>query len=282
MQSFHAAPGKFSCLGLGPKNNLPSLASMLRPAPKNCPTRNLYQPANNWKNIMSKIHLIGGEKGGVGKSVVARVVAQYLIDKNIPFLGFDTDRSHGSLLRFYTDYASPVIVDRYESLDTIVESATENPDKRMLVDLAAQTHEPLVKWMDDSGVLETAEELGLSFHYWHVMDSGKDSVDLLRKLLDRFGARLNYVLVLNQLRGENFDILEKSGEKERAAALNARFVSLKRLHEPVINKIDAGSTSFWAAKNRSETEIKGLGLLERQRVKVWLRNAYEELDHAGL
>jgi hypothetical protein len=231
---------------------------------------------------MSKIHLIGGEKGGVGKSVVARVVAQYLIDKNIPFLGFDTDRSHGSLLRFYTDYASPVVVDRYESLDTIVESATENPDKRMLVDLAAQTHEPLVKWMDDSGVLETAEELGLSFHYWHVMDSGKDSVDLLKKLLDRFGARLNYVLVLNQLRGENFDILEKSGEKERAAALNARFVSLKRLHEPVINKIDAGSTSFWAAKNRSETEVKGLGLLERQRVKVWLRNAYEELDHAGL
>ena len=49
---------------------------------------------------MSKIHLIGGEKGGVGKSVVARVVAQYMIDKSIPFLGFDTDRSHGSLLRF--------------------------------------------------------------------------------------------------------------------------------------------------------------------------------------
>ena len=117
---------------------------------------------------MSKIHLIGGEKGGVGKSVVARVVAQYLIDKSIPFLGFDTDRSHGSLLRFYADYASPVVVDRYESLDTIVEAATENPDKRILVDLAAQTHDPLVRWMDDSGVLETADELGLSFHYWHV------------------------------------------------------------------------------------------------------------------
>jgi hypothetical protein len=231
---------------------------------------------------MSKIHLIGGEKGGVGKSVVARVVAQYLIDKEIPFLGFDTDRSHGSLLRFYSGYASPVIVDRYESLDTIVEAATENPDKRILVDLAAQTHDPLVKWMDDSGVLDTAEELGVSFHYWHVMDSGKDSVDLLKKLFDRFGARLNYVLVLNQLRGENFDIFAKSGEQERAAELNARLITLKKLHEPVINKIDAGSTSFWAAKHKSETDVKGLGLLERQRVKVWLRSAYEELDRAGL
>ncbi len=76
---------------------------------------------------MANIHLIGGEKGGVGKSVVARLLAQYCIDRSIPFLGFDADRSHGALMRFYGDYASPVLVNRYESLDAIVESATENP-----------------------------------------------------------------------------------------------------------------------------------------------------------
>jgi hypothetical protein len=227
---------------------------------------------------MANIHLIGGEKGGVGKSVVARVLAQYMIDKGIPFLGFDTDRSHGSLLRFYADFASPVVVDRYESLDAIVEAASENRDKRVLVDLAAQTHEALVSWMDESGVLEALGEDGLSLSYWHVMDSGKDSVDLLKKLLDRFGSRLSYVLVLNHVRGENFEILEKSGEKARALSLHAKIVSLKRLHEAVIRKIDAGSTSFWAAKNKSETEVKGLGLLERQRVKLWLKNAYEQID----
>jgi hypothetical protein len=227
---------------------------------------------------MANIHLIGGEKGGVGKSVVARVIAQYFIDRGQPFLGFDTDRSHGSLLRFYSDYASPVVVDHYESLDTIIEAATENPDKRILVDLAAQTHDPLVKWMDESGVLEATGDLGITLTYWHVMDSGRDSVDLLKKLLDRFGSRLNYVIVLNQLRGENFDLFEKSGEKEHAQSLHARIISLRRLHEPVINKIDAGSTSFWAAKNKSTTEVAGLGVLERQRVKVWLNNAYEQLD----
>lgn len=231
---------------------------------------------------MSKIHFIGGEKGGVGKSVVARVVAQYMIDNNMPFLGFDTDRSHGSLLRFYADYASPVIADSYESLDTIIESATEQPDKRVLVDLAAQTHGPLVKWMDESGVLEMTGDLGLTLTYWHVMDSGKDSVDLLKKLMDRFGSRLNYVIVLNQLRGEEFDILEQSGEKLRARELGAKFVTLKKLHEGVITKIDAGSTSFWAAKHRSETDVKGLGLLERQRVKYWLKNAYEEIDRVAV
>ncbi|GEP44829.1 mobilization protein [Brevifollis gellanilyticus] len=227
---------------------------------------------------MANIHFIGGEKGGVGKSVVARVLAQYFIDHEQPFLGFDTDRSHGSLLRFYSDYASPVVADKYESLDLIVETACEQPEKRILVDLAAQTHESLVKWMEESGVLEATGEAGLTLTYWHVMDTGRDSVDLLKKVLDRFGSRLNYVIVLNQLRGENFDILEKSGEKEHALSLNARFLTLRRLHETVINKIDAGSTSFWAAKNRTSKEGAGLGILERQRVKVWLNHAYEQLD----
>src|SRR5436190_7158187 len=144
---------------------------------------------------MARLHLIGGEKGGVGKSLVARILAQYFIDKEIPFLGFDTDRSHGALMRFYAGFASPVVVDCYEALDAIVEAAVAQPERRVLVDLAAQTHEPLLKWMDDSGVLQLAEELGITLNYWHVMDAGKDSVDLLAKLLDRFGDRLRYVLV---------------------------------------------------------------------------------------
>jgi len=231
---------------------------------------------------MANVHFIGGEKGGVGKSVVARVVAQYLIDNSLPFLGFDTDRSHGSLLRFYGDFASPVVVDNYQSLDAIVEAAIEQPEKRILVDLAAQTHDSLVRWMDESGVLERVGEAGVDLHYWHVMDSGKDCVDLLKKLFDRFDSRLNYVLVLNQLRGDNFEVFEKSDEKRRAVDLKARIVSLRRLHEPVIAKIDAGSTSFWAAKNKSTTDVKGLGMLERQRVKIWLRHAYDEIGRAGI
>ena len=71
---------------------------------------------------MSQIHFIGGEKGGVGKSLVSRVLAQYFIDRGLPFLGFDTDRSHGALLRFYGDYASPVA-----STDTTASTASSKP-----------------------------------------------------------------------------------------------------------------------------------------------------------
>jgi hypothetical protein len=227
---------------------------------------------------MSTIHLIGGEKGGVGKSVVARLLAQYMIDHEIPFIGFDTDRSHGSLLRFYSDYASPTVIDNYESLDAIIETALAQPEQRILVDLAAQTHYPLAQWIEESGVLELAEELGISICYWNVMDSGKDSVDLLNKLLDQFRSRLNYILVQNQLRDEHFNILELSGVKERALAFDAKVITIKRLHAPVMTKIDSNSYSFWAAKNKDSESLSALGLLERQRVKMWLNHAYKEIE----
>jgi hypothetical protein len=231
---------------------------------------------------MTNIHLVGGEKGGVGKSLVSRLLAQYMIDHSIAFLGFDSDRSHGALLRFYTDYASPVLVDSYESLDAIVEAATANPERRILVDLAAQTNAQLTQWMDDSALLDVAPEIGLNIRYWHVMDSGRDSVDLLRRLFDRHGNRLSYTLVLNQIRGDDFRIFEKSGEKERALALGASIITLKRLHETSMIKIDASSASFWAVANKSQGDTSGLGLLERQRVKVWLRNAFAEIEKPGV
>ena len=230
---------------------------------------------------MAKIHFIGGEKGGVGKSLMSRVLAQYLIDHEQPFIGFDTDRSHGALMRFYAGYASPVVVDRYEALDAIMEAAVEQPDRRILVDLAAQTHDPLVRWMDDSGVLNLADESGVGIHYWHVMDTGKDSVDLLRRLLDRFGTSLKYVLVRNQVRGNDFSVLEQSGEQARAQALGARIVSVKRLHEGVMNRIDSASSSFSEAKT-SDKDDTGLGLMDRQRIKMWLRDAYREMDDVGV
>jgi hypothetical protein len=232
--------------------------------------------------VMTNIHLVGGEKGGVGKSVVARLLAQYMIDNSIPFLGFDSDRSHGALLRFYAGYASPVLVDKYESLDVIVEAASEQPERRVLVDLAAHTNDQLTQWMQDSQLLEVAPEIGLNIRYWHVMDSGRDSVELLKRLLDRHGSRLNYTLVLNQLRGDDFRILELSGQKERAMELGASVITLKRLHETSMMKIDASSASFWAIANKSEADNSGLRILERQRVKLWLTHAYAEIAKPGV
>ena len=73
-------------------------------------------------------------------------------------------------------------------------------------------------------------------------------------------------------------ILKESGELERAKELGASIVNIKHLHDGVINKIDASSSSFWAAKNSDDKATTKLGLMDRQRVKIWLRDAYLETD----
>jgi hypothetical protein len=231
---------------------------------------------------MSTIHLIGGEKGGVGKSLVARILAQYLIDHAQAFQAFDADRTHGALLRFYAQYTQPALLDDFHSFDRVVEAAAADPHKTVLVDLSAQSFAPLVRWMEDSRVLETASELQLTITYWHVMDAGRDSVQLLRLLLDQFEARLPLVLVLNQVRGEQFDILERSGQRARAQQLGAKSMALQRLADATMQKLDASNTSFWAAVNQSSTASGTLGLLERQRLTVWLKRAYEQIDLVGV
>jgi hypothetical protein len=236
---------------------------------------------NLFNNYMSSINFIGGEKGGVGKSVVARVLAQYFIDKGRVFTGFDTDRSHNSFTRFYSDYASPVIVDTYEGLDLIVgaleDASNEGEKASVIVDLAAQTAAPLTRWITDSDLFNVLGEMGVTVNFWHVADAGKDSVDLLGRLVNTFKAGPNYFVVKNHGRGSDFSQLENSQALEQAAALGARLITLTQLHEASMRKIDRQNASFWAAINTSNGP-DALGLLERQRVKTWLKKTYETFD----
>ena len=235
---------------------------------------------------MSSLNFIGGEKGGVGKSVMARVLAQYFIDKSVPFIGFDTDRSHTSFTRFYADYASPVIVDTYEGLDLIVGAFEEastivsNP-KSVIVDLAAQTAAPLARWVKDSDLLSVLGEMGVTVNFWHLADAGKDSVDLLDRLVNTFGAGPNYFVVKNQGRGSDFSQLDDSAALKKAMALGAQVINLGQLHEASMRKIDRQDASFWAALQSREGP-HALGMLERQRVKTWLRTTYDTLDKLPL
>lgn len=230
---------------------------------------------------MPSLNFIGGEKGGVGKSVAARLLAQYFIDKEQPFTGFDTDRSHTSFTRFYSDFASPVVVDSFEGLDLIAsefENPTEDGQTRsVIVDLAAQTAAPLSRWIRDSDLIPLMAEMGVTVNFWHLADAGKDTVDLLGRLLSTYGDGPNYIVVKNLGRGSDFSQLDESAAMQKALELGAQVITLAQLHEASMRKIDRQNASFWAAVNTKSGE-DALGLLERQRVKSWLKGAYAVFD----
>lgn len=227
---------------------------------------------------MNQIHFIGGEKGGVGKSVLSRILTQYFIDEGLPLQAFDGDLSNKTLSRFYGDYAKAVDLASFEDADLMIEGAVE-AGQDIIVDLPAQNARDLDKWFKDTELLTLAGELGLKIRLWHVMDDGTDSVRLLDKLLDTHGEEANYVIVRNHGRGKDFRTFDESETKQRALKVGAKIIDLPALHPAAMLKIDRFGSSLWAAiNNRDAAQGDVLGLLERQRVKVWLAKAYAEID----
>ncbi len=224
---------------------------------------------------MGKVHFIGGEKGGVGKSMTARVLAQYYIDHQWPFLGFDCDASHGTFSRFYQDYASAVVVGDDDSLDGMLSAVEEHPERDLIIDLAAQSAQPINRWVEETDVFGLLNELGMQVVWWHVMDDGADSVTLLEQVLDRYQEQpVSIVVVQNLGRGDSFERFQQSRVYQQAVAQEAAVIELPRLHTKLTQKIDFNNSSFWAvANNRSLMNIA-----ERQRMKVWLRKSYEQLE----
>ena len=230
---------------------------------------------------MSTIHFVGGEKGGVGKSVVARLLAQHFIDRALPFAALDADASHGALLRHYAEYTRPIDLTLFESTDEILTLATD-ADRRVLVDLPAQSERNLARWISEAGVLDLAREVGARVVFWHVMDDGKDALITLHRLLDRYGAAVHYCLVKNLGRGQDFSLFERSAERTAAQALGATVIELPELHAAAMQKIDRLDASFWAAANNLAFGANAFTRLDRQRIKMWLQASYVQLAKLGV
>ena len=229
---------------------------------------------------MSTIHFIGGEKGGVGKSVVARLCAQYCIDKALPFAAADADGSHGALMRFYSDYARPIDLTDEGSADQILELATDT-DRRVVVDLPAQSDRLLAAWIAEAGVLELAAEAGVSIVFWHVIDDGKDALNTLDRLLGRYGEKGRYCIVKNAGRGKFFDLFDESPTRKEAERLGAAVIEIPELNAAVMQKIDRLDASFWSAVQGTAAGPGGFTRMERMRTKVWLTSAFDQLAKLG-
>lgn len=224
---------------------------------------------------MASVHFIGGEKGGVGKSFTARLLAQYLIDRGTAFIGFDTDLSHRTFSRFYGEFCTPVDIEKDRSLDRIIEACVDYPDRDLIIDLAAQSHRRLDQWIREGDVFSLFCDVGIPVYYWHVMDDGADSSLLLERLLTSYQQPdLHFVVVQNYGRGQDFSGFEHSSAFRQARARHTHLLRLDRLQAELTQTIDFNNVSFWAAANNPN----GLNLIDRQRVKVWMQKSYAKLD----
>src|SRR3954452_10403034 len=94
-----------------------------------------------------RLILTHGEKGGVGKTTVARVIADFLNSRDNTFRAFDAEGSMGQLLRFHPDVTAPVDVESAASIAPVLDYVMEGAGKRLgLVDLGARSGEDVKGW----------------------------------------------------------------------------------------------------------------------------------------
>ncbi len=225
---------------------------------------------------MSHIHFVGGEKGGVGKSVVARVLCQYFVDRSAPFAAIDADASHATLLRSYAEYTQPIDLEVFASADEIVNRAL-GAERDVVVDLPAQSARALQRWVESADVIRFAREAGIQLTLWHVSDGSFDSIRDLARAVETWADSLAYVVVRNHGRSRDFSLLDESAARREVEQLGGRVIDLPELDAATMVRIDRTGASLWAAANNASGD-QALAPLQRQRARLWLDRCYAAVD----
>ncbi|WP_341528723.1 mobilization protein [Nostoc sp. UHCC 0302] len=228
---------------------------------------------------MPTIHLIDGEKGGVGKSLVARTMIQYYLDKKIPFVPVETDRSNPDVAGVYKEICQYAVFSENErqadKADRIFEIATTKP---VVVNLAAQSHRAVKEWIERNQLIELGNIEGVTFCKWFVSTGGYDSLNLFGQSVNNYGEKIPHVMV------RNFGLCDDWSHVESDASLQnlikkykVNVIDFPKLAYKERNIIDQNRMTFAEAR-----ENKEFGIIGRQRVVNFLKLAYAAFEKVGI
>ena len=231
---------------------------------------------------MADIHLFGGEKGGVGKSLVCRAAVQFHLDNKLDISVFDTDRSNPDVRRIYGEAANCRVAvfsegEKYEDKANQIYNAALK--KRVLCNLPAQVMIPVRNWFENNELLEIAAEDDVSFYQWFVSDGGYDSLHLLSKSVESFGPTVRHIMVKNYGKTDDWEAFEQD-EALQAMLTTHKVIVVdfpKFIGSVERNRIDSENMTFGQAR-----DDKKFGSISRQRVKKFLREAYATFEEVGV
>ena len=228
---------------------------------------------------MAVIHLIDGEKGGVGKSFVARTMIQYGLDRDLSFVAVETDRSNPDVAGVYKDVCSFAVFSENEKqadkADRIFEMATE---KSVIVSLPSQVHRSVKSWIERNKLFELSDEYGVSFCKWFVTNGEYDSVKLFSSSLDAYGDKMTHILVRNTgLCDEWSQVDEDSDLQKLITKYEVKVIDFPKLPYKERYTINKQQMRLDEARNYSK-----LGILGKQRVVNFLKAAYAAFDSTGV
>lgn len=167
--------------------------------------------------MSSEIHLVLQGKGGVGKSVVARLLIEYMVHTERDYLGFDVDPVNRSLAAVSgfevrtTDLLDAGEVDP-RKFDTLMGEIFDAAGKAVVVDCGASSFLPMMGYIETTDAIDMLVEEGFEVFIHTVVTGGASMADTLigfEQIAARFGEKCNVVPWTNPL----FGPVEQDGKR---------------------------------------------------------------------
>lgn len=240
---------------------------------------------------MAKIHMVLQGKGGVGKSFVSAIIAQYKASKGQTPLCIDTDPVNQT----FTGYAALNvrkldIMDGDEinprHFDMLIEWIA-NTENDIVIDNGASTFVPLAHYLISNEVPELLSSMGHQLVIHTVVTGGQallDTISGFSQLANQFPQPSLFVVWLNSYwgaiehEGRSFEQLKAYKEnKDRVSAI----VNIPQMKEETFGR----DLSDMLQERRTFSEAiedGALPIMTRQRLKIFKEKLFGQLEAAAV
>ena len=234
------------------------------------------------------VHFILQGKGGIGKTLVSTILAQWLAGKDEkPLRCFDTDQENATFSRYKAMNVKhvPVMTDNRmidpKRFDSLMIDILEE-DGNCVVDNGANTFSPLMAYLLENDCFSMLEESGRKV-YIHVIVGGGDPLHDTAMGFVSTAKSTNVPLVLWE--NEHFGLLQSASGKQftesNTYADNAnRVVGRVVLSQRNADTFGADLKKMNIARLTAD-EVRAsekFNVMEKQRIKVVFRDLFEQLD----
>jgi hypothetical protein len=228
--------------------------------------------------------LVGADKGGVGKTTVARALLDYLIAHNIPVRAFDTESPKGTLRRFHPEITDVVditsTVDQMKVFDTISTTSAQVT----VIDVRAGLLSFTLRALRDIGFLDAAKKSQIAFSVFHILGPSVASLDEIAET-SGFMTDSSYFLVKNFINNTTFfewDPATYNGYFKRVKG--AYEITIPKLNEMACEQVELASVPYvsFVANKTIDAQPANYSFVLRGYVRHWLGNVWAEFDRVKL
>jgi hypothetical protein len=228
--------------------------------------------------------LVGADKGGVGKTTVARAVADYLMGKNIPLRAFDTEIPRGTLKRFHGDITETVDIASTADQMRILDTLNTAQVLVSLIDTRAGALAQTLRVLRDIGFFDAVHAGQFNFILLHVLGASIASLDEIAETAP-FVANAYYFLVKNYVNETTFFEWDPETYMNYfAKSRSADEISIPKLSEMAYEQVDIAGSPFSAfiANKTADGRPASHSFVLRGYVRTWQRKIADEFDRIGL